>query len=130
MAQISKQPLPKETEQRINAQLFSLLRSGNRASSLFEEILTDTERLMLAKRIATILMLIDEHSYHRIRQTLGVSSSTSKRLHRLLDSGVFLSLERVAAQKREREQIIENIGVMLRAGLPPRAYVIKKRRRR
>lgn len=130
MAHVSQNPLPKETSRRLDAQLFGLLGSGKKAKRVFEEILSDTERLMLAKRIATIFMLIDEQSYYRIEQALGVSSSTSKRLHRMLLGGAFSSLEKMVADKRQREQVIEDIGYVLRVGLPPRAYVIKKHRGR
>ncbi len=127
MTHVSKNDLPRAVRQEIDRQ-FLHLSSGNEAkANFFEELLTDTERLMLAKRLATIFMLIEEQSYYRIEQVLGVSVSTSKRLHQLLIGGAFTSIERLAARKKEREKILANIDLIMRAGLPPRAYVIKRK---
>ena len=130
MAYLSKNPIPKLTRERIENELVSLLFSVNSKSgrTLFSEVLTKTELLMLAKRVTTILMLIDEQSYYRIQQVLGVSSSTSKRLHRLLMEGVFESLEKYVAQRKNREDLSRKISLIIRGGLPPKTYVIKKRR--
>ncbi len=130
MAQVSSRVLEKETQRRIDRQLLTFLKSGSQSADIFGELLTDTERLMLAKRLATILLLIDEQSYYRIEQSLGISTSTSKRLHSLLISGAFSSLERLMKRKRDRKELIEDIARIISLGLPPYAYVIKKRRAR
>ncbi len=112
----------------MNGALFAIDRRYSRA--LFDEMLTDVERLMLAKRLATLLMLADEQSYYRIQQSLGVSVSTSKRLHGLLVRGAFPSVEKLLRDKRRRTELIQSIEKVVRGGLPPRAYIIKKRRNR
>ena len=129
MAYLSKQPIPKQVREEIEKDLLGLFFSSNSAvaKALFSEVLTETEQLMLAKRVATILMLIDEQSYYRIEQLLGVSSSTSKRLHKLLIGGAFSSLEKKVERKKDRDELSRKVGILLRGGLPPRAYVIKKR---
>lgn len=132
MAQISKMELDAEVARYIERQLLLVLfKSRSRESmSIFSDLLTDTERLMFAKRMAAVLMLIDEQSYYRIEQVLGMSTSTSKRLHSLLSTGVFSNLEGVMKKKQAHSEILVTIGKLLRAGLPPRTYVIKKRIRR
>lgn len=129
MAQISKHALNPQIRRRIEKQasqiLFAFDRSLSRA--VFEELLTDIERVMLAKRLATILMLADEQSYYRIHQSLGVSVSTSKRLHGLLVRGAFPAIEKLLRSKRERAEFVQSVEEILQCGLPPRAYVIKKR---
>ena len=129
MAYLSKQPIPKQVREEIEKDLLGLFFSSNSAvaKALFSEVLTETEQLMLAKRVATILMLIDEQSYYRIEQLLGVSSSTSKRLHKLLIGGAFSSLEKKVERIKDRDELSRKVGILLRGGLPPRAYVIKKR---
>jgi len=130
MPHLSNNPLPKQTRVEIEKELIALLFQSNTkgAKTLFTELLTETEVLMLAKRLATLLMLIDEQSYYRIEQLLGVSSSTSKRLHRMLVGGAFESLERKIERAKEKEELSRKIGLILRGGLPPRAYTIKKRK--
>ena len=131
MPHLSKHDIPKQTRKKIEGELLSLLFStdSHTAKSLFIEVITETEQLMLAKRVATILMLIDEQSYYRIQQLLGVSVSTSKRIHKLLVSGAFPAIEKKVTKNMEREELSRKIGLFLRGGLPPRAYVIKKRRK-
>lgn len=132
MAQVGKLELdPKtrnEVAEQMNSALFAIDRSHSRA--LFDELLTDVERLMLSKRLATILMLVDDQSYYRIQQSLGVSVSTSKRLHGLLVRGAFPSVEKLLRDRRKHVELVQSIEKVVRGGLPPRAYVIKKRRNR
>ena len=131
MAQVGKKPLPHKTRERIERELIRIsCFTGKRRGQLLKELLTETEHLMLAKRLAAILMLIDEQSYYRVEQALGMSTSTTKRLHSLLIGGSFKEVEQLARDKRERERLLEDVGVLLRGGLPPYAYVIKKRRPR
>ncbi len=128
MAFVSKKPLSKETLQAIKKQ-FLQLSGGQKSKETLAELLTDTEFLMLAKRMATILMLIDGYSYYRIQQALGVSVSTSKRLHSLLIGGSFTHLEKITSNKKRRTEIESYIGLILRGGLPQYGYVIKKRKK-
>ncbi len=130
MAHVSKHALSARIQRDIEAQTATLLFASERKISraLFSELLTDVERLMLAKRLATLLMLEDEQSYYRIQQTLGVSVSTCKRLHQLLTNGAFPALEKITAKKRATHKTMSEVENILLAGLPPRSYVIKKRK--
>ena len=130
MAQVSKHALNARIRRGIETQTATLLFASDRKISrtLFNELLTDVERLMLEKRLATLLMLEDEQSYYRIQRTLGVSVSTSKRLHKLLINGAFPALEKISAKKRAHHKTMNEVENILRAGLPPRSYVIKKRK--
>jgi uncharacterized protein YerC len=129
MAHVSKQDLPKEVRKQIEEQLVQVFFGRKHTTTgVFEELVTEVETIMLAKRLAAILMLINEQSYYRIQQALGMSTSTSKRLHKMLMGGSFSALERRASDKKGREELFAKIEMLLRAGLPPRAYIIKKRR--
>ncbi len=132
MAQVGKQELRSLTRKAIAQQMNQALFAADRSLSreLFDELITDVEQLMFAKRLATILMLADEQSYYRVQQSLGVSPSTSKRLHGLLIRGAFPSIERLLEDKRKRAELIQSVEQILQAGLPPRAYVIKRRKKR
>ena len=60
---------------------------------------------------------------------LGVSVSTSKRLHSLLIGGAFERIERMVKHAVEREEIDRTIARMVRVGLPANRYVLKKRKK-
>ena len=131
MANIGKRALHVNIVNNISRQLLeSFAGSDKRISkALVRQLLSHTERVLLAKRLAAILMLIDEQSYYRIHQVLGMSVSTTRNLHRQLLAGEYSDIEAHMFRKKERERITKQIGLLLRGGLPPRAYVIKKRRK-
>ena len=76
MAYIGKDPLPQETQARIEKELldFALHSKKKISSTLLVELLTDTERTMLAKRFAAVLLLCDDTSYYTIENILGMST--------------------------------------------------------
>ncbi len=122
MAHLSKKELPSETVATIHRQLLSLFSSHNRnvAKVVTEEFLTETERLMLAKRLAIVMMLNEEISYYRISRTLAVSTSTIKRLHTELLNENFSATLKLANNKKGRENFWKALETILQAGMPPR----------
>jgi len=70
---------------------------------------------MLAKRLAIITMLDRDHSYYRIAQTLNVSVSTIRRLHRRLLAGHFDPLCRVFNRNLS---FVDYVEMFLSAGMP------------
>ncbi len=74
--------------------------------------------MMLAKRLAIITMLERDQSYYYIEQTLNVSGSTIKRLHRRLLAGDFDPLCRVFNRNLS---FLDYLEVFLSAGMPSRA---------
>ncbi len=89
--------------------------SITRGKARVHSILTPTERIMLAKRLAIITMLDRKHSYYQIGQVLNVSISTIRRLHKRLESGDFDPLCRVFNRNLS---FIDYIEIFLSAGLP------------
>ncbi len=116
MSHISKKKLDGSVAKQIYTQLVRvLIKNGSKSLA---ELLTETEQVMLAKRLAVILMLAENFSYYRINKTLGVSTSTIKRLHTQLLNGDFPALEKLAASKKEREVLWKTLESILRAGMP------------
>lgn len=79
MSQVSKRPLQEKTRVRIYnlfLQSVSLCSTPEKATSLIEDLLTPTEKIMLSKRFCIAFMLINGYSYGLIRETLRVSIST------------------------------------------------------
>ena len=79
MSQVSRYPIPKDVYDRIIdlfLGLFSSLNSKRKASDFFDEFLTPTERIMMAKRVAIGMLLAKKYSYRKISEVLRVSKST------------------------------------------------------
>jgi uncharacterized protein YerC len=79
MAQVSKYPITKEVYETI-FEVFSKTIAGlstkKQVSDFFDEFLSPTERIMLAKRLAIGLLLAKEYNYDEISKILRVSSPT------------------------------------------------------
>lgn len=79
MTQVSKHPLSRTVYERIFEILFeSILQIKNRKESeeFFADLLTPTEKIMLAKRISVALLLAKDYDYRAIRRILHVSPPT------------------------------------------------------
>ncbi len=121
MAHVATTPLSKKVRGEIDSQLVRLLvRNGSRSASLLNELLTPTEQLMLAKRLAAVVMLAEELSYFRISKTLNMSTSTLKRLHQQLIAEEFTTLERMVHDRKNRKELFQMIVTIIRLGMPPR----------
>ena len=83
MPHISKQLLEKKKFVDIHKQLYKVIielsRTG-KAKVVFDELLTKTEKLMLSKRLAIIVMLDQKESIYAIENMLKVSPSTVARM--------------------------------------------------
>jgi uncharacterized protein YerC len=90
MAQVSRWPLKKEVWEKIfDLFLHSLVKLNrkNELSLFIHDLLSPTERVMLAKRLAIALLLSKGHSYPVIRGKLHVTSSTIAKVNRQLQEG-------------------------------------------
>lgn len=79
MTQVSKRFLQKRAEERI-LDLFwtslSVLSTKEKVALFLDDLLTPTEKLMLAKRLAIVFMLMKGYDYPIINDRLKVSDST------------------------------------------------------
>lgn len=79
MAQISKKKLDRDIEKMLFDQLWTFMikaKSTNRAKIVYGDLLTETEKLILAKRLAIALLLIRGKNTIQIRERVHVSYST------------------------------------------------------
>jgi len=79
MSQVSKYPISRDVYETISEALSKTiinLRTKSQVIQFFEEFLSPTERIMLAKRLAIGLLLAKEYSYREIRKILRVSTTT------------------------------------------------------
>jgi uncharacterized protein YerC len=122
MAFVSSKKLSRDVLSRIRYQLVELLlqqKTRKEVAQLVDELLTDTERLLLAKRVVLIIMLHNKCSYYEIHETLGVSTDTAARWHQALRAGELASIEKTLKRKGARDQLCDTIEVILRSGMPP-----------
>jgi len=86
-----------------------------RGKARIRSILTPTERIMLAKRLAIITMLEEDRSDYEIMKTLNVSISTIRRLDKKRSAGHFDPLCRVFNRNLSFMDYLE---IFLSAGMP------------
>ncbi|MEA1929525.1 MAG: Trp family transcriptional regulator [Patescibacteria group bacterium] len=128
MPHISANQVKKKVFLQISDQLIrSVTKTAGENSSrrLIGELFTPTERIMLAKRLAAVVMIQRGYSCYRITKTLKISSSTTSRFYRQVKLGKFDYLAKLltgssAKNKRERARIDITLEQLLRGGLSPR----------
>lgn len=79
MTQVSRRYISKQTQRRIVSLFLSsivLASSEREAASFFEDFLTPTEKIMLAKRFSIAFMLLNGYDYQTICKTLKVTTGT------------------------------------------------------
>ena len=91
MTHISHRPMKRKVAQKIQDNFLRALLSGRMTQrrAVLRSLLTQTEKTMVAKRLAVIIMLEQGHAYYRIAKTLKVSVSTCRRLNSRLSSGSY-----------------------------------------
>lgn len=97
-------------------------RTKRDARVLLNELLTDTERVMLAKRFAVIAMLAHGYSFQQIQRLLLVSPDTVGRLWRDIKNGSHSTLIQYAKnnpRKLEQGIVLRFIEELIEAGMPP-----------
>ncbi|HEY9586258.1 MAG TPA: hypothetical protein VJJ27_01280 [Candidatus Paceibacterota bacterium] len=117
MTHISKKPL-KTKELDFVSNLFKTIIHN---PGILEEILTNVEKIMLAKRLAIICLLSEnEMGFLKIRFGLGVSPSTIVRFEREIDSGIYRKTINFYTKMKNKKQFWELTEKILRGGLPSR----------
>ncbi len=79
MVQVSRKILDKELEKELFEQLWLSLgkiNTSTKASDFYSDLLSQTEQLMLAKRIATAILITRGRNMTEVRRSLNVSFST------------------------------------------------------
>ena len=122
MPHISKRKLKKDALASLHRRftdIFVKLKTTREVNQFLDELLTDTERLMLGKRLAIICMLSEGVSTYRIEKTLRVSISTVVEMKRKWQDRQYDFVESVYRQKKLHKEFWEDINKLLRLGMPP-----------
>ena len=89
MPHISKKKLDQKTARSLERYISSVIRDTGSQTRvrIFDELLTQTEKVMLAKLIGTLFLLKKGLSPYKISELLGISPSTAERFEKSIDSG-------------------------------------------
>lgn len=122
MTNVSKDLLDQKMQEKLFTQLADLFTAAdkNTTRQFFSELLTSTERIMLMKRLAAIILLNRKFSIYRTAKTLHLSQTTVALLQEKVDQGMFQSIVKVTHKKEfDSKKFWMTMEVLLRGGLPP-----------
>ena len=126
MPHVSKKKLKQKTFLKINDLLLDSLfpsASHNAGKSILKDLLTKTERVMLAKRLTMIVLINKGYSPYRITKILKVSSST---VARMIDHSMITpKISKNSSQSIDNGNFWDKLEKFILLGLPP--YVPHKR---
>lgn len=121
MPHVSKKDLDVGVQAKIFDQLFEVFKTAgrrNKTSKLLVELLTKTEKMMFAKRLAIIFLLEKGVPQHVISSHLQVSPSTIARISLNLERGKYRSLKEMSGSKMELT--VEKLIKLIFFSMPPR----------
>lgn len=89
----------------------------SKTEDLLREILGPEERIMIAKRLAIVILLVEGHSYYSVAKKLKVSSATAQRIKLGVEKGRYQSILRsLGKSKRDYFAILDTIDSILHLG--------------
>jgi uncharacterized protein YerC len=101
--QVSKQKLNKTIEKQIYNiwyQLMADIKSAEEAKIMFQDLFSETERQVIAKRLAIAIFLDKGRSYENIKNTLKVSSATIASVQETMGNpGTQMALNKVKTEE-------------------------------
>jgi len=135
MPQVSKNPLGKETNQEIQAALWWLLarlNSDDNIKDFLGGFLTNTEKIMLAKRLAIAFLANKNYDYKDISNALKVSTNTVYRIKDAMDrtGGNYKFFIKKLEKREEFQKFSKNFNRLIKnltAIIPPQKNDMKGR---
>ena len=127
MTHISRKKIKKDVASELADQFLtflSLARTKQDARILAQELLSQTERVMLAKRLAVVVLLVRGYTFEQIEETLGVTRQTVVRLWRETKDGRYEKIIRYARKHTrhfKHESFLAAFIRVMHLGMPPRA---------
>lgn len=102
MVRVNRHSLPKKELSRLFVQLDTTLGKLNKndTSAFLSEILGAEERLTIAKRLATVVLLIEGYSQYKTAMLLKLSPTTTERIATKIEDGVFDETIRILGKNK------------------------------
>jgi len=123
MTNISKQQLTAGVADKLRLQLARIFHNVpvQKSKNLFEALLSEAEQIMLAKRLAVILLLHQKIGVTEISRQLLVSDATVRSLRTEYKKGQYAILvSHCTSSSFDSQKFWQTLEVVLRGGLPPR----------
>ncbi|MFA6095051.1 MAG: Trp family transcriptional regulator [Candidatus Paceibacterota bacterium] len=123
MTHISKTKVSEKISSNLEKNFVLLVTKAAGARSIktfLEELFTPTEKIMLSKRLAIIVMLVQGFSFLQIQKTLKVSSATVSNFQHACELGGFAYVQSMLGKKKERGQFLKALEEALSFRLPPK----------
>lgn len=135
MTQVSRIPLRKEVEKRVYEVLMESIaaaKSHDTVGRLLDDLLSPTERLMIAKRLSIALLLLKRYDQRTISGWLKVSLGTVNKVSRSLQDGHngYSAVIGSILRKEELKGFIQKIDDAMAEVFAPRNSNMRNWRRR
>jgi len=121
MPHISKKKLDKETLSNLHKRLVATLRDAGAKSQLgavLDQILTETEEIMIAKRLSIIFLLDQGATTYFIYKKLNVSPRTVTYMKERFLQDEYDAIQKLFKNKKETEKMWSYLEVIVRGGMP------------
>jgi hypothetical protein len=121
MVRVSRNSLDKQVEKEISTQFIETLGrlSAVQSAPFISELLGEEEQIMLAKRLATIVLIHEDHSDYAIANTLKISNTTSAKLREQYNQGSFKSvIQGIKKNKTDYLDYVDTLVEIIHLGLP------------
>ncbi len=126
MPHVSKKKVNVKLMNKIKKDLVKVIVKPYKDKTIIEELFTETEYIMIAKRLAIIILILKNVSKYRISKNLKVSTSTVFRFERDIDFGKYESIKKlVKSNKKSDIKVLDILEKVLLMGMP--AYTGKGR---
>lgn len=128
MPHISKQKIDPKVKKDIERYFISILENAgsNTRVNIFSELLTPTEKIMLAKRIGILCMLRKGVTTYQISKALGVSQSTAERFARDVRANKFKKTSNWAWKQTKEGQLYALLESLVSLAFTGRTKSFKK----
>lgn len=98
--------------------LFDTAGGKRRSEELLKELITETEKIMIAKRLAIIFLIEEGISPYSISSILKVSTSTVSKTLLKYETHRYPYISNII--KKNKSTIWDSLEIIIRAGMPPR----------
>ncbi|KKT56850.1 MAG: hypothetical protein UW81_C0020G0015 [Candidatus Giovannonibacteria bacterium GW2011_GWC2_44_9] len=123
MPHVSRKKLKKKVFIKIGEKLSDTVAKANSAREvrwIFKELITPTECVMLAKRLAIILMLEKGHSFNTIQRTLKVTPQTIVRFWKITKQSLHKSVIKEISASKTKGDFWQELEKLILLGMSPR----------
>ena len=124
MPHISNKKLDDKYFNKIYDQLISVFNTAGdsrKSDTFLKEFFTETEKIMLTKRLAIVLLLLEGYSTYKIAKILIVSDSTVRLVRSAYRNGHYDSVIVIMKKKAfNKDAFWDTLEKILQCGLPPR----------